>query len=300
MDSTAEVRVLAKGADNATRRTILHSLRDLSLSLETPHDTLQHICYMHTQISTSMSRESSAPLSVDELAEKAGAAPGLLGRVLRYLSSIGTIKETAKDSFTANNITRALAMPAVQSGVYHNFGYIAPAIITLPDLLIKHKYQDITSPTDTPMQIALNTPEPAFIWVQPRPEAHAHFNRFMEIHHSSKPRWFELYPIAETGAGPRPRAGAHCYFLSNIMRNYPDSKAVLILQNIVAAMGPDSVILINDMVLPNSGAHWHVTQVDSAMMTMLAALERTHQQWLELMEKAGLRINRICSPVAGG
>ncbi|CEL08927.1 hypothetical protein ASPCAL12072 [Aspergillus calidoustus] len=82
------------------------------------------------------------------------------------------------------------------------------------------------------------------------------------------------------------------------MRDYPDRKAVPILQNIVAAMGPDSVILINNMVLPNSGAHWHVTQVDSTMMTMLAALERTHQQWLELMEKARLRINRICSPVA--
>jgi hypothetical protein len=40
-----QVRALAKGADNTTRKMILDSLRDLSLSLETPHDTLQRICY---------------------------------------------------------------------------------------------------------------------------------------------------------------------------------------------------------------------------------------------------------------
>jgi demethylsterigmatocystin 6-O-methyltransferase len=46
MDRIAEqVRALARGADNTTRKTILDSLRDLSLSLETPHDTLQRICY---------------------------------------------------------------------------------------------------------------------------------------------------------------------------------------------------------------------------------------------------------------
>jgi hypothetical protein len=72
-------------------------------------------------------------LTVDELAAKKGAAPGLLGmptvdynpynipftiwigHILRYLSSMGTIKETAKDTITANNITQALAMPAIQS-----------------------------------------------------------------------------------------------------------------------------------------------------------------------------------------
>ncbi|KAL2789194.1 S-adenosyl-L-methionine-dependent methyltransferase [Aspergillus keveii] len=371
MDRIAEqVRALAQGADNTTRKTILDSLRDLSLSLETPHDTLQRICYTHTQ--SALARvgidlklfnylsESSTPSSIDELAAKTGAAPGLLGRILRYLSSMGIIKETAKDTFTPNNITQALAMPAIQSGVYHNFDNIAPAIIALPDFLIKHKYQDITSPTNTPMQVAFNTPDPAFIWVQTRPEAHAHFNRFMEVHHQSKPRWFELYPIADKaqdldpeqvffvdiGGGighhtvemkqrnpqitnrmivqemgivlptvikhegieamehdflqVQPVKGARCYFLSNIMHDYPDSKAVLILQNIAAAMGPDSVILVNDMVLPNSGAHWHVTQIDITMMTMLAALERTHQQWVELMEKAGLRIQKIYSPAAGG
>ncbi|KAJ0418925.1 hypothetical protein BJY00DRAFT_314388 [Aspergillus carlsbadensis] len=79
---------------------------------------------------------------------------------------MGTTKETVRDTFTANNITQALAMPAMQSGVYHNFDNIAPAIIALPDFFIKHKCQDITSPTNTPLQIAFKTPDPGVIWVQ--------------------------------------------------------------------------------------------------------------------------------------
>ncbi|KAL2829264.1 hypothetical protein BDW59DRAFT_170655 [Aspergillus cavernicola] len=253
--------------------------------------------------------EGKEPLTVDYLAENTGAAPCLLGRILRYLSSMGFIKETTKDTFTANNITNTLSVPAIQAGVYHNFDTIAPAVLALPDYLIENKYQDITELTNTPMQTAFNT-EPAFIWVQTRPESHTNFNQFMEIRHSGKPAWFDVYPIAEKsqnidsnqvifvnigGGISHHTVDAKFYFLSNITHDHPDDKCVTILKNIVSAMGPDSVILINDMVLPNSGAHWHVTQVDLTMMTMLAALERTLEQWYELMEKAGLRINKIYS-----
>lgn len=78
-----------------------------------------------------------------------------------------------------------------------------------------------------------------------------------------------------------------------IMHDYPDDKAVVILQNIVAAMGPDSVMLVDDMVIPDRGAHWHATQVDMSMMVSLASMERTREQWYALMEQAGLKINRI-------
>ncbi len=43
----------------------------------------------------------------------------LLGRVLRYLASTGIIKEDAKDTYTANNITKTLAIEGNQSGIYH-------------------------------------------------------------------------------------------------------------------------------------------------------------------------------------
>lgn len=87
--------------------------------------------------------------------------------------------------------------------------------------------------------------------------------------------------------------GARIYYMRNIIHDYPDDKAVIILKNTIAALAPDSVILIDDMVLPNSGAHWQATQLDLTMMTALASMERTQEQWCALTEKAGLKINKI-------
>ena len=42
-----------------------------------------------------------------------------IGRLLRYLSSIGMTKEAGKDTFTATNVTKALASPGNQAGVIH-------------------------------------------------------------------------------------------------------------------------------------------------------------------------------------
>jgi len=81
--------------------------------------------------------------------------------------------------------------------------------------------------------------------------------------------------------------------MRNIIHDYPDEKAIEILKNTKAAMGSDSVILVDDMVVPNVGAHWQTTQLDMTMMTALASLERTKDMWYALMEKAGLKIVKI-------
>ena len=81
--------------------------------------------------------------------------------------------------------------------------------------------------------------------------------------------------------------------MRNILHDYPDKQCVTILKNTMTAMKKDSKILIDDMVLPNSGVHWQSTQLDMAMMTSLAAIERTKEQWYALLERAGLKINKI-------
>lgn len=81
--------------------------------------------------------------------------------------------------------------------------------------------------------------------------------------------------------------------MRNVLHDYPEEKAILILKSLLAACAPDSVILIDEMVVPNKGAHWQSTQNDFIMMTALAALERTHDQWYDLTAKAGLRIQKM-------
>ena len=92
--------------------------------------------------------------------------------------------------------------------------------------------------------------------------------------------------------------GAKAYYLRNIMHDYSDDKCALILRQITKAMNQDSVILIDDMILPNQGANWHATQLDLTMMASLGAMERTEKQWYALMDSAGLKIKSICTYTA--
>jgi demethylsterigmatocystin 6-O-methyltransferase len=74
---------------------------------------------------------------------------------------------------------------------------------------------------------------------------------------------------------PRPVANTRAYYLRNVLHDYSDVKCVSILRNTVAAMGPESVILIDEMVVPNERASWRAMQIDITMMACLASRERS-------------------------
>lgn len=59
------------------------------------------------------------PMTVNDLAQKTGAASVLLARIMRYLASMKLVKETGKDQYTSTNITKTLAVPGNAAGVYH-------------------------------------------------------------------------------------------------------------------------------------------------------------------------------------
>lgn len=58
-------------------------------------------------------------------------------------------------------------------------------------------------------------------------------------------------------------------------------------------MAADSVILIDDMVLPEKGSPWRATQLDMTMLAALAAMERSENQWYALLDKAGLEVMKV-------
>ncbi|KAI0550475.1 S-adenosyl-L-methionine-dependent methyltransferase [Xylaria curta] len=92
---------------------------------------------------------------------------------------------------------------------------------------------------------------------------------------------------------PQPIKGARAYYLRNILHDWPDHKCVEILQNIKSAMTRDSRVLIDEMVLPERGAPWRATQLDLAMSTCFAAMERSRTDWDSLLDKAGFNILKI-------
>jgi demethylsterigmatocystin 6-O-methyltransferase len=58
-------------------------------------------------------------------------------------------------------------------------------------------------------------------------------------------------------------------------------------------MADDSVILIDEMVLPDVGVPRFATCVDLTMMASFSARERTLKQWTVLLDKAGLKVNDL-------
>lgn len=78
--------------------------------------------------------------------------------------------------------------------------------------------------------------------------------------------------------------------MRNILHDWPDETSQIILSHLRDAMGEDSCILIDEMVLPNKGTNFQAMQLDFTMMAALSAMERTQKQWMKLLDSAGLKV----------
>lgn len=87
---------------------------------------------------------------------------------------------------------------------------------------------------------------------------------------------------------------AKVYFFRAIFHDWPDRICRQILTNTVAAMDPAaSRIIIVDHVLSDIKASLIQTSIDIQMMSIGAGMERSLQQWKQLLAEAGLEIRGI-------
>jgi hypothetical protein len=77
------------------------------------------------------------------------------------------------------------------------------------------------------------------------------------------------------------------------LHNQPNAEAKRLLARTKAAMAPDSVLLIDELVLPEKGLDCHSATIDLTMMAATASMERTESQWRGLLGDAGLRLVNI-------
>jgi hypothetical protein len=86
--------------------------------------------------------------------------------------------------------------------------------------------------------------------------------------------------------------GAKAYYVRMVLHDWPEKQAVKILSNIVDVMASDSVILIHESILPETGVGHLEAKLDWHMMN-LGASERTEKQWSALADSVGLKVNGI-------
>ena len=110
-------------------------------------------------------------------------------------------------------------------------------------------------------------------------------------------------PVQKQGmdllSGPNPVKGARAYYLKTVLHDWPDSKAVEILQNLAASMEKGySRILLHETVISKNNSNPRTVNSDATMMLCFSASEREEVTWRQIIEKAGLRIVKIWAPEA--
>ncbi|KAM0271257.1 hypothetical protein ACHAPA_002863 [Fusarium lateritium] len=92
----------------------------------------------------------------------------------------------------------------------------------------------------------------------------------------------------------QPIKGARAYSMHSILHDWPDDVCQQILARLAEAMKPGySKLLIFECVIPRTGAYWEATAGDMLMMTQLSALERTEDNWYQLIEGSGLGLKIV-------
>ncbi|KAI0411469.1 S-adenosyl-L-methionine-dependent methyltransferase [Xylaria grammica] len=89
---------------------------------------------------------------------------------------------------------------------------------------------------------------------------------------------------------PQPVKDSKFYFTRGVLHNHPDHKVCLLLNNIKSAMATDSVILLDEMVLPEVGVSPYAAAMDLVTMSAFAGMERTESQWRGIIESVGLKL----------
>ncbi|KAI1643535.1 S-adenosyl-L-methionine-dependent methyltransferase [Daldinia loculata] len=91
----------------------------------------------------------------------------------------------------------------------------------------------------------------------------------------------------------QPVKGAASYYFRSVLRNWPDRYSRSILGYARDAMDQDSLLLIDEIVLPDRGAHRYETQLDLTMLAMLNAEARTETHWKQLLAEVGMEVKDI-------
>ncbi|KAF2164139.1 hypothetical protein M409DRAFT_56846 [Zasmidium cellare ATCC 36951] len=97
---------------------------------------------------------------------------------------------------------------------------------------------------------------------------------------------------------PQPIKDARAYYMRTVLHDWPDKQALEVLSRVREAMGKDSILLINENVLSESGADDTpvVAHTDFTMMLNFSSRERTESEWIELLQKADLKLIKVWRP----
>jgi len=94
-------------------------------------------------------------------------------------------------------------------------------------------------------------------------------------------------------------SGSDAYLLANVLHDWPDERAGLILENCHQAMVPGSTLLIVEMVVPPGNEPSAAKLLDLEMLVITGGRERREEEFRALLSAAGLSLDRLL-PIGQG
>ncbi len=89
--------------------------------------------------------------------------------------------------------------------------------------------------------------------------------------------------------------GGDAYVMSRILHDWPDEKALQLLQNCRKVIPSDGVLLLREGVLGEGVLPPRRAQLDLMMMAVAGGRERTEAEWRALLHRAGFALERVAT-----
>ncbi|RMJ28749.1 o-methyltransferase [Aspergillus sp. HF37] len=192
-------------ADDNGKRQIQDYVRELQVSFYSDWDVVMRLSSGPLQVALAkvaidlgifrILKESESPVTLAQLVVKTGAAPRLLGRILRTQAAFGLIKETAPQEYTSSAFTDVLVNPDAAGAIAQLFDISGPCTQSLPDYLAERRYQNIASTKDCVFQKAFNTDMALFDWMSHHPKHLQSLGHLMALQRPAV--WVDHFPVLE-------------------------------------------------------------------------------------------------------
>ncbi|KAI2895241.1 hypothetical protein CBS63078_4256 [Aspergillus niger] len=300
------------------------------------------------------SQSETGKVTVNQIATDTKADPILVGRIMRFLSAMGTLKQHTADTFTPTPLSSSYISTFPLAAAIIHFTHFHTFLTQLPEYFAKNNWTNPNDLTNTPFQFAAGTSSPYFDYLSTKPYYQSSFNTVMKspIRRAGQP-WFKLFPVTDKlhidnptpssilmvdiggsqgqdllafrSAFPdlpgrlilqdlphvvadaelpdgviesqgydffteQPVKGAKGYMLRTVLHDWPDKDVVKILSRVREAMDEESVLLVVEKVIPETGGGLMAAIGDLSMMVSFAGAERTEKEYAELLGRAGLRL----------
>ncbi|KAA8566481.1 hypothetical protein EYC84_009043 [Monilinia fructicola] len=232
------------------------------------------------------------------------------GRNLRFLASADIVTEVGEETFIADNVTKALDKSGRKAGMNHTFfirtisygtSHRFPIFRLAPEesreVGLLHGMDDCSTRRNgclvglIPLEESVKNIDPnRIIFVDVGGgighkclELKTRFPLLQgQVILEDLPVTLE-HALSKDGVKDLPQdiftsrqvKNAKFYYMRNILHDWPEDKCKISLTHLRKAMGPDSAILIDEMILPNTGASCQAMSLDFTMMAALPAMERT-------------------------